>query len=162
MPAAERARGRCRAPHARPYRLFSCLSIFRRERMPRNIKCGLIQCHNPINDETKSVKKIQAAALAHHLPYIHEAGKAGVKILCLQEIFNGPYFCPSQDARWYDAAETVPGPTTDVMAKLAKKYQMVMIVPVYEKVQAGILYNSAAVIDADGTYLGKYMSLIHI
>jgi N-carbamoylputrescine amidase len=124
--------------------------------MPRNIKCGLIQCHNPINDETRSIQDIQAAALAHHLPYIHEAGKAGVKILCLQEIFNGPYFCPSQDARWYAAAETVPGPTTDLMAELARKYQMVIVVPVYEKVQEGVLYNTAAVIDADGTYLGKY------
>lgn len=124
--------------------------------MPRNIKCGLIQCHNPLNDETKPVSVIQAAALEHHLPFIHQAGEAGVKILCLQEIFNGPYFCPSQDPRWYAAAESVPGPTTDIMAVLAKKYQMVIIVPVYEKVQEGVLYNTAAVIDADGTYLGKY------
>jgi len=79
-----------------------------------------------------------------------------VQILCLQEIFNTPYFCPGQDGAWYDSAETVPGPTTERMAEYARKYNMVLIVPVYEKEQAGVLYNTAAVIDADGTYLGKY------
>jgi beta-ureidopropionase len=74
----------------------------------------------------------------------------------LQEIFNGPYFCPGQDKRWYDAAESVPGPTTDKLAPLAKKYNMVIVVPVYERDIAGVYYNTAAVLDADGTYLGKY------
>ena len=78
------------------------------------------------------------------------------KIFVLQEIFNGPYFCPSQDKRWYEAAESVPGPTTDRMAEYAKKYNMVIVVPVYEKAMRGVYYNTAAVIDADGTYLGKY------
>src|SRR6187549_1464865 len=109
----------------------------------RNVKCGLIQCANPINDEKRSVKEIQAAAFEKHLPFIHDAGKKGVQILCLQEIFNGPYFCPSQDARWYEAAEPVPGPTTNKLAELAKQYQMVIVVPVYEKVQEGVLYNTA-------------------
>jgi beta-ureidopropionase len=124
--------------------------------MPRNVISGLIQCHNPLNDESRPVKEIQQAAFEHHLPFIHEAGKRGVQILCLQEIFNGPYFCPSQDARWYDAAEPVPGPTVNALAAIAKQYNMVMVVPVYEKVQAGVFYNTAAVIDADGTFLGKY------
>lgn len=124
--------------------------------MPRNVVSGLIQCHNPLNDESLSVQEIQQAALEHHIPYIEEAGKKGVQILCLQEIFNGPYFCPSQDARWYDAAEPVPGPTTKIMQEYAKKYEMVMIVPLYEYVQPGVYYNTAAVIDADGTYMGKY------
>ncbi len=124
--------------------------------MARMIRSGLIQCKNPINDESKSIAEIQKAAFEHHLPFIEEAGKKGVQILCLQEIFNGPYFCPSQDKRWYDAAEPVPGPTVNAIAEYAKKYQMVIIVPVYEKVQEGVLYNTAAVIDADGKYLGKY------
>jgi beta-ureidopropionase len=124
--------------------------------MPRIVKSGLIQCSNPINDETRPVKEIQAAMLEKHLPMIDAAGKQGVQILCLQEIFNGPYFCPSQDRRWYDAAEPVPGPTVDRMAALAKKHQMVIVVPVYEREMAGVYYNTAAVIDADGTYLGKY------
>ena len=124
--------------------------------MARIVKGGLIQCANPLNDETRPVAEIQAAAFEKHLPMIEEAGRAGVQILCLQEIFNGPYFCPGQDARWYDAAEPIPGPTTEALAPLAAKYQMVLVVPVYEREQAGVYYNSAAVIDADGTYLGKY------
>ena len=120
------------------------------------VKSGLIQCSNPINDESQPVEKIQKAMLEKHLPLIEEAAKKGVQILCLQEIFNGPYFCPSQDKRWYDAAETVPGPITELMSEYARKYQMVIIVPVYEKAMRGVYYNTAAVIDADGTLLGKY------
>lgn len=124
--------------------------------MARIVKGGLIQCSNVINDESRPVAEIQAAMLQKHLPFIEQAGKAGVQMLCLQEIFNGPYFCPGQDARWYDAAEAVPGPTLEVLAPLAAKHQMVMVVPVYEREQAGVYYNTAAVIDADGSYLGKY------
>jgi len=124
--------------------------------MARSVKSGLIQCANPLNDEGRPVAEIQAAMLEKHLPLIHDAGKQGVQILCLQEIFNGPYFCPSQDKRWYDAAEPIPGPTVEKLAPLAKKYAMVMVVPLYEREIAGVYYNSAAVIDADGTYLGKY------
>ena len=111
---------------------------------------GSIQASTPF-DASWSVEKIQHAALEKHLPLIEEAGKKGVQILGLQEIFNGPYFCPSQDPRWYDAAEPVPGPTTEMMQALAKKHQMAMVVPVYEREQAGVYYNTAAVIDADGT-----------
>src|SRR5437763_1136661 len=92
-----------------------------------------------------------------HLPLIEEAGKKGVQILCLQEVFNGPYFCPSQDAKWCDLAEEIPnGPTVQRLAAYAKKYQMALVVPIYEREMAGVYYNTAAVIDADGTYLGKY------
>ena len=122
----------------------------------RNVRGGLIQCSNPINDEKRPVRDIQAAMLEKHLPLIHDAGKQGVQILCLQEIFNGPYFCPSQDRRWYDAAEPVPGPTVEKLQPIAKKYGMAMVVPVYEREMAGVYYNTAAVLDADGRYLGKY------
>jgi N-carbamoylputrescine amidase len=124
--------------------------------MPSIVRCGLIQCSNPINDESVPVADIQKAMLDKHIPMIEEAAKRGVQILCLQEIFNGPYFCPSQDKRWYAAAEPIPGPTTAVMAELAKKHNMVIVVPLYEEAMRGVYYNSAAVIDADGTYLGKY------
>ncbi|MDO9016076.1 MAG: nitrilase-related carbon-nitrogen hydrolase [Deltaproteobacteria bacterium] len=120
------------------------------------VRCGLIQCSNPINDESVPVADIQRAMYEKHIPFIEEAGKKGVQILCLQEIFNGPYFCPSQDPRWYDATEPVPGPTTEALSVYAKKYQMVIVVPIYEKAMAGVFYNTAAVIDADGSYLGKY------
>ena len=128
---------------------------------PRVVRCGLIQMANPLNDESASVADIQEAMFQKHLPLIHEAGKRGVQILCLQEIFNGPYFCPSQDRRWYDAAEAVPGPTVERLAAIAKQYGMAMVVPVYERVLPGVYYNTAAVLDHDGTYLGKYRK-IHI
>ena len=123
--------------------------------MARNVTVGLIQASTPF-DPSWSVEKIKSAGLEKHLPLIEEAGKRGVQILGLQEIFNGPYFCPSQDSKWYDAAEAVPGPTTEMMQKIARKHQMAMVVPVYEREQAGVYYNTAAVIDADGSYLGKY------
>jgi beta-ureidopropionase len=124
--------------------------------MPRIIRSGLIQMSLPKTEGEGSIDEIKEAMVQKHIPLIEEAGKRGVQILCFQEIFNTPYFCPGQDSKWYASAETVPGPTTEMMAGYAKKYNMVMIVPVYEKEQAGVLYNTAAVIDADGTYLGKY------
>ena len=110
----------------------------------------------PMTEGEGTIKEIMDAMYDKHIPYIEEAGRQGVQILCLQEIFNTPYFCPGQDMKWYASAETVPGPTTEKMQVLAKKHDMVIIVPIYEKEQAGIFYNTAAVIDADGTYLGKY------
>jgi len=124
--------------------------------MPRIIKSGLIQMSLPISEGEGTIAEIMQAMVAKHIPLIEEAGEKGVQILCLQEIFNTPYFCPGQDSKWYASAESVPGPTTDLMATYAKKYKMVIIVPIYEREQAGYLYNTAAVIDADGTYLGKY------
>ena len=124
--------------------------------MARKMIGGLIQCANPINDESQPVAKIKAAALEKHLAMIAEAGKKGVQVLCLQEIFDGPYFCPSQDARWYASAEPVPGPTTERLSQLAKQHQMVIVVPLYEQAAPGVYYNTAAVLDADGAYLGKY------
>lgn len=124
--------------------------------MARIVKGGLIQCANPLNDETRPVAEIQAAAFEAHRPLIDQAAAEGVQVLCLQEIFNGPYFCPGQDARWYDAAEAVPGPTVDALTPIARENEMVIVVPIYEREQAGVYYNTAAVIDADGTYLGKY------
>jgi len=124
--------------------------------MARNVIGGLIQCSNALNDPNASVLAIRDAMYAKHIPLIEEAGKKGVQILCLQEVFNTPYFCPSQDARWCDTAEAVPGPTVEKLSAYAKKYQMAMIIPVYEREFAGVYYNTAAVVDADGTYLGKY------
>ncbi len=122
----------------------------------RSVTGGLIQMSNPINDPDASIDEVRDAMVAKHMPFIEEAGKRGVQILCLQEMFNGPYFCPSQDSRWCDLAEAIPGPTIESMQAIAKKHQMVMIVPIYEREIAGVYYNTAAVIDADGSYLGKY------
>jgi len=124
--------------------------------MSRIIKSGLIQMSLPMTEGEGTIQEICNAMVQKHIPFIEEAGKKGVQILCLQEIFSTPYFCPGQDAKWYVSAQSVPGPTTDLLATYAKKYSMVIIVPIFEREQAGVLYNTAAVIDADGTYLGKY------
>jgi len=124
--------------------------------MSRKIKSGLIQMSLALTEGEGTIDEIKEAMFRKHIPYVEEAGKLGVQILCLQEIFNTPYFCPGQDAKWYNSAESVPGPTVERMQEYARKYDMVIIVPVYEKEQAGLLYNTAAVIDAGGEYLGKY------
>jgi N-carbamoylputrescine amidase len=124
--------------------------------MARKVIGGLIQCSNPINDPDADVLKIRDAMYEKHIPLIEEAGKQGVQILGLQECFNTPYFCPSQDSKWQDTAETIPGPTIERLSEYAKKYQMAMVIPIYEEPMPGVYYNTAAVVDADGTYLGKY------
>jgi beta-ureidopropionase len=80
-----------------------------------------------------------------------------VQILCLQELFYGPYFAAEQDPRWYGFTEKVPeGPTVKLMQEQARRHGLAMVVPVYEEEATGVYYNTAAVLDADGTYLGKY------
>jgi N-carbamoylputrescine amidase len=124
--------------------------------MARIVRGGLIQAGNPVPG-TESVKKIKEAMIEKHLKLIAQAAKKKVQVLCMQEIFYGPYFCCEQTLKWYDSTERIPdGPTTKLMQKLAKKYGMVLVVPMYEEDGIGTYYNTAAVIDADGKYLGKY------
>lgn len=120
------------------------------------VKCGLIQASVVPFDENTPLEKIKEDNVVKHEKMIKEAGEKGVQILCLQEIFYGPYFPAEETTKWYDMTEPVPGPTTDRIAKLAAQYNMVIIIPVYEVDQPGVYYNTAAVYDADGTYLGKY------
>jgi len=124
--------------------------------MPRNVRCALIQCSNPKGPEN-SLATIKKAMIDKHLKLIEQAPKKKAQILCLQEIFYGPYFCAEQNIRWYELTEKVPGgPTTELMQKLAAKHRMAIVVPVYEEEMPGLYFNTAAVIDADGKYLGKY------
>ncbi|MBK5247974.1 MAG: acyltransferase [Actinomycetales bacterium] len=94
--------------------------------------------------------------IAKHEDFVREAAAQGVQVICFQELFYGPYFGVVTDAKYYEYAEPVPGPTTERFQALAKEHKMVIVLPVYEEESPGILYNTAAVIDADGTYLGKY------
>ena len=120
------------------------------------LKGGLIQMGLK-GDTSMTPAEIRERMNAAHVPLIEEAGGKGVQVLCLQEVFNQPYFCPSQDAKWYAAVEKIPdGPTTRMVQELAKKYSMVIVAPIYEEDITGVYYNTAAVIDADGRYLGKY------
>ena len=127
-----------------------------RKRMSRIVKGGLIQTSLAC-DTSESLETIRQAQTERTLKYIDQAGAEGVQILCMQEIFTGPYFCAEQTTRWYDSTEKIPdGPTTKLMQEYAKKYNMVIVVPLYEEEETGVYYNTAAVIDADGKYLGKY------
>jgi beta-ureidopropionase len=124
--------------------------------MSRIVRAGLIQASNVLGTD-QPLEKIKKAMIEKHLKLIEQAAKKKVQVLCLQEIFYGPYFCAEQNTRWYEMTESVPdGPTIKLMQKLAAKYRMVIVVPIYEKEMTGLYYNTAAVIDADGKYLGKY------
>ncbi|HWC16178.1 MAG TPA: nitrilase-related carbon-nitrogen hydrolase [Terriglobales bacterium] len=124
--------------------------------MSRTVRCGLIQAHNPLGPD-HSLAQIKKAMIDKHLKLIEQAAKQKVQVLCLQELFYGPYFCAEQNQKWYEMTEPVPdGPTTKLMQKIAAKHKMVMVVPVYEEEMTGLYFNTASVIDADGSYLGKY------
>ncbi len=124
--------------------------------MSRIIKCGLIQAHNVVPTDAP-IAEIKRANIKNQMKFVEDAANQGVQILCFQEIFTTPYFCAEQNSRWYEAVERVPdGATVQMMQSVAKEYGMVLIVPVYEEEMAGVYYNCAAVIDADGKYLGKY------
>ncbi len=116
--------------------------------MSRMVKAALVQT-DWTGDKDSMIDK--------HVKYAREAAAQDTQVICFQELFYGPYFCQVQDEKYYDYAEAVPdGPTTQQFMALAKELNMVIILPIYEREMAGFLYNTAAVIDADGTYLGKY------
>ena len=116
--------------------------------MAEIVRAGLIQ-----QRWTGDKESMIAAAVDH----IRTAASAGAQVVCLQELFYGPYFCQVQDPQWYSWTEGVPdGPTVKLMQDLARELHLVLVVPVYEREQEGVYYNTAAVIDADGRYLGKH------
>jgi len=124
--------------------------------MPRIVRSGLVQTRFEL-DGSASLDAIYDATLKKALGFVTEAAQKGVQILCFQELFNGPYFCAEFFFRCSEITEKVPdGRTIKLFQDLAKKHKMVMVVPIYEVEIDGIYYNTAAVIDADGTYLGKY------
>ncbi|MGB8267606.1 MAG: nitrilase-related carbon-nitrogen hydrolase [Candidatus Velthaea sp.] len=124
--------------------------------MSEIVTIGLIQTHHELDGEAP-VAEHKRVAIEKHLKLIREAAARGAKIVCLQEIFYGPYFCTEQNPKWYDSTESIPdGPTTRLMQDLARELGIVLVVPMFEVTIAGVYYNTAAVIDADGRYLGKY------
>src|SRR4029079_1692771 len=118
--------------------------------MPRTVRGALLQA-SWTGDKESMIQKHEGEA--------HEAAKQGAQFILFQELFYGPYFCQVQDAQYYSYTEHIPdGPTTKRMQDLAKQTGMVLVVPMYEEDDkaSGIYYNTAAVIDSDGKYLGKY------
>ena len=121
-----------------------------------SVRGGLIQVRADVSLEG-TAEQIKQRMIAKHMPLIEQAAQRGVQVLCLQELFYGPYFCAEQQPRWYEMVERIPdGPTIQMMQEVAKTHGMVMVVPIYEEEITGVYYNAAAVIDADGRYLGKY------
>jgi N-carbamoylputrescine amidase len=114
---------------------------------PDVVRAALIQAAWTGSKETMIARNVDLA---------RQAAAQGAQVVCFEELFYGPYFCQVQDPQYYSYTESVPGPTTDLMCDLAKETGMVLVVPVYEVDIAGVYYNTAFVIDADGTYLGKY------
>jgi beta-ureidopropionase len=116
--------------------------------MARIVRAALLQTDWPGTKEAMLDKHEQAA---------HDAKAEGADVICFQELFYGPYFCQVQDPQYYDYTEAIPeGSTTQRFAALAKELGMVIVLPMYEVTTPGTYYNTAAVIDADGTYLGKF------
>jgi N-carbamoylputrescine amidase len=111
---------------------------------------GLIQDH--ATDDS-------AANLARAERLVRDAAGRGAQIICLKELFNAPYFCKSQQAERFDLAETIPGPTTEAMTRLAHELAVVLVVPIFERQAAGVYRNSAVIIDADGSVLGVYRKM---
>ncbi|QZH59551.1 acyltransferase [Mycolicibacterium farcinogenes] len=98
----------------------------------------------------------EESMVAKHEDLTRQAAAAGAQIVCFQELFHGPYFGIVQDPKYYEYAQAVPGPLTEHFSALAKELGVVLVLPVYEEEMPGVYYNTAAVIDADGSYLGKY------
>jgi beta-ureidopropionase len=124
--------------------------------MARIVRGGLIQATLALSSE-QPIEKVKQAMIDKHIKLIAEAAAKGVQILSLQELFYGPYFCAEQKTKWYSLVEEIPnGPTVKLMQEIAKKHGMVLVIPIYEVENQGVYYNTTAVIDADGKYLGKY------
>jgi beta-ureidopropionase len=124
--------------------------------MPRIVRCSLIQAANAISPD-HPLEIVKKAMLDKHTAYIEQAARDDAQIICLQEIFYGPYFCAEQTTRWYDFTEVIPGGSTiRLMQDLAKRLGSAIIVPIYEIERDGIYYNTAAVINGSGEYVGKY------
>jgi beta-ureidopropionase len=112
------------------------------------VKAALLQTEWT-GDKDSMIKK--------HEDYARQAAEQGAQVMCFQEVFYSPYFCQVQENEHFDDAEPIPdGPTTRAMQALAKETGMVLVLPMFEMEQEGFYYNTAAVIDADGKYLGKY------
>lgn len=127
--------------------------------MSRIVRAGLIQAVL-CEPATSPVDKIKRAMIDKHVALIDDAAKKGAEVVCLQELFYGPYFCAEQNKKWYSLVERVPdGPTIELMRDVAKQHGIVLVVPIYEEEITGLYYNTAAVIDADGSYLGKFRKI---
>lgn len=126
--------------------------------MARVVRGALIQ--TKLCSSSSEIQVVKRAMIDRAVAQLEDAASKGAQVACLQELFYGPYFCAEQNKKWYDITERIPdGPTTRLMQQIAAKHNMVVIAPIYEEELTGLYYNAAAVIDADGTYLGKFRKM---
>jgi N-carbamoylputrescine amidase len=118
--------------------------------MTNKFTVGLVQMKCTTNKEENLVRAEQK---------IREAAKRGAQVICLHELFAGEYFCRTEDTELFNLAETVPGPTTERLSSVAKEAKAALVVSVFERRAAGVYHNTCAILDADGTYLGKYRKM---
>jgi N-carbamoylputrescine amidase len=116
----------------------------------RSVTLGLVQMRGTRDPEDNLRKAIAG---------VGEAARRGAHIICLQELFRSQYFCQTEDHANFALAEVVPGPTTERLAEVAKEHGVVLIASLFEKRAEGLYHNTAAIIDADGSYLGKYRKM---
>jgi N-carbamoylputrescine amidase len=118
--------------------------------MPNKFTIGLVQMHCTANPDEN---------LARAIEKIREASKRGAQIISLHELFRSEYFCRTEDTEFFNLAEAIPGPTTKILAGVAKELGVALVVSLFERRAAGIYHNTCAVLDADGTFLGKYRKM---
>jgi len=114
------------------------------------VKIGLVQM-SCTNDKQQNLQKA--------IDKVKEAAAKGAQIICLQELFTSLYFCDVEDYEYFKLAEAIPGPSTEILGKLAAELNVVIIASLFEKRAQGIYHNTTAVLDADGSYLGKYRKM---
>jgi N-carbamoylputrescine amidase len=114
------------------------------------IKLGLVQMRCSADPQEN---------LARAMARIRDAAGRGAQVICLQELFTSQYFCQIEDHKYFALAEKIPGPSTEVLCVLARELEVVIVASLFEKRSAGVYHNTAAIIDADGTYLGKYRKM---
>ena len=118
--------------------------------MSDTIVLGLLQARS-VGNATQN--------LAHAVEQIREAARRGAQIVCTHELFLGEYFCRTEDHAKFELAEPVPGPTTEALAKVAREHKVAILASLFERRAAGIYHNTCAVLDADGSFLGKYRKM---
>jgi N-carbamoylputrescine amidase len=117
---------------------------------PKKVRIGLIQTTCGASPQDNLAKAVE---------WIRRAAAQGAQIICLQELFTSQYFCQIEDHRYFALAEAIPGPSTEVLGAVAAELEVVIVASLFERRSAGLYHNTAAVLDADGRYLGKYRKM---
>ena len=123
--------------------------------MPKKVKSNIVR----VGLVQMSCSEKPEANLKKAIARIDEAAKRGAQIVCLQELFRSQYFCQTEDIALFKLAEPIPGPSTDVLSKVAKRNKVVILASLFERRTAGVYHNTAVVIDADGKLAGKYRKM---